>query len=473
MFFRMIYDPRLAEAAYLIGCQKTGEAIIFDPERDIDRYLDVAKQNGLRIVAVAETHIHADFLSGAREFAERGATVYVSAMGAPDWSSRWLNQKRGGGSYAHKELRDGDSFVIGNIRFTAMHTPGHTPEHMCYLVVDQGGGANEPMGIVTGDFVFVGDLGRPDLLESAAGVEGIAKPSAHALWKSARRFLADLPDWLQVWPAHGAGSACGKALGAVPQSTVGYERRFNPALRLANEEHRFVDFILEGQPEPPTYFARMKKENRDGPAVLGDLPKPKKLDGQELLRVAGDAQVLDVRSWGDFRQGHVRGSLFTPLDNSFPTVAGSYVDPAKDVVLVVDPGKLDAAIRDLVRVGIDRVVAWAEPSALAGLPLVQSKEVSAKDAQAIVDRGASFILDVRRAGEYAAGHIEGATNIAHTRLSVRLADIPKDKPILCHCKAGGRSAYVTALLERHGYDVTNMAGGFDAWAAAGQKLASV
>ncbi|MFO0827846.1 MAG: rhodanese-like domain-containing protein [Phycisphaerales bacterium] len=471
MFFRMIYDSRLAQAAYLIGCQRTGEAIVFDPERDVDRYIDIARQNGLRIVAVAETHIHADFLSGARELAERtGATVYVSGAGAPDWTSRWLTQKRGGGAYPHRELADGDSFRIGNIDFVAMHTPGHTPEHMIYLVVDRGGGANEPMGVVTGDFVFVGDLGRPDLLETAAGVEGQAKPSAHALWKSARRFLGDLPDWLQVWPAHGAGSACGKALGAVPQSTVGYERRFNPALRAADEERRFVDFILEGQPEPPTYFARMKRENRDGPNVLGGLPKPRKLDGTELARLATTAQVLDVRSWSEFRQGHLRGALFTPLDNSFPTVAGSYADPAQDVVLVVDASKLDESIRNLVRVGIDRVVAWAEPSALAGLQLVASKEVDVKTAQRWVEERRPFVLDVRRAGEFAAGHIDGALNIAHTRLSARLNDVPKNQPILCHCKAGGRSAYATALLERHGFDVTNMAGGFDAWLALGEPV---
>ncbi len=471
MFFRNIYDSRLAQAAYLIGCQRTGEAIVIDPERDVDRYIDLARQNGLRIVAVAETHIHADFLSGARELAERvGATVYVSGMGGTDWTSRWLTQKRGGGAYIHRELRDGDTFKVGNIDFVAMHTPGHTPEHVSYLVVDRGGGANEAMGVITGDFVFVGDLGRPDLLETAAGIEGVARPSAHALWQSANRFLRDLPDWLQVWPAHGAGSACGKALGAVPQSTVGYERRFNPALRVASDEHRFIDFILEGQPEPPTYFARMKRENRDGPAVLGELPKPRQIDGAELVRLASSAQVLDVRPWSEFRQGHVRGSLFTPLDSSFPTVAGSYADPALDIVLVVDATKLDEVVRNLVRVGIDRVVAWAEPSSIAGVPFVTSKEVDVQTARRLVDGHATFVLDVRRATEFAEGRIEGATNISHTRLAARLKDIPKGSPILCHCKAGGRSAYATAFLERHGYDVTNMAGGFDAWAKAGEPV---
>ncbi|MFT3881547.1 MAG: MBL fold metallo-hydrolase [Gemmatales bacterium] len=220
MFLRMVYDDKLAEAAYLIGCQKTGDAIVIDPQRDVDRYETLAAANGLRIVAVAETHIHADFLSGARELAEKGAKVYVSDEGDADWKYQWLNLKTGGGSYAYQLLKDGDTFKVGNIEFKAVHTPGHTPEHLSYMVTDRGGGADKPLGVATGDFVFVGDLGRPDLLESAAGVVGKADSSAHQLYQTVRKFM-DWPDYLQVWPAHGAGSACGKALGAVPQSTVG------------------------------------------------------------------------------------------------------------------------------------------------------------------------------------------------------------------------------------------------------------
>ncbi|MFM8639476.1 MAG: MBL fold metallo-hydrolase, partial [Planctomycetota bacterium] len=252
MLLRQIEDPKLAQYAYLIGCQRTGEAIVFDPERDVDRYVAIAAANGLRIVAVAETHIHADFLSGARELAERtGAHVYVSGQGGPEWQSRWV------GPYKHTLLADGTEFRVGNIGFRAVHTPGHTPEHMSFLVTDHGGGATGPIGMVTGDFVFVGDLGRPDLLESAAGVEGIAEPSARELWRSASRFVT-LPAHLQVWPAHGAGSASGKALGAIPQSTVGSEVANSPALKLVGDETAFVKDILSGQPEPPLYFARMK-----------------------------------------------------------------------------------------------------------------------------------------------------------------------------------------------------------------------
>ena len=229
MFFRQIYDEGLAQAAYLIGCQKTGDAIVIDPARDIDRYVDLAARNDLKIVAVTETHIHADFLSGSRELAEQtGARLYVSDEGSADWKYGWLE------AYDHVLIKNDDRFRVGNIEFRVVHTPGHTPEHVAFLVTDVGGGADSPMGALTGDFVFVGDVGRPDLLETAAGIQGVKEDSARDLFRSANGFLG-LEDYMQVRPAHGAGSACGKALGAVPQSTVGYERQFNPALRLTNE----------------------------------------------------------------------------------------------------------------------------------------------------------------------------------------------------------------------------------------------
>jgi hydroxyacylglutathione hydrolase len=267
MYFRQIFDPELAQYAYIIGCQATGEALVIDPERDIDRYVEIAGEEGLRIVAVTETHIHADFLSGAREFAEQhGVKLYLSDEGDENWKYFWAKDS----DYDVTFLKDGDVFDVGNIRIRAVHTPGHTPEHVSFLVTDRGGGASEPMGIASGDFVFVGDLGRPDLLETAAGVAGAREPSARRLFDSTKRFLA-LDDHVQVWPGHGAGSACGKALGAVPQSTVGYERRFNAGLSF-DEEQSFVDAILDGQPEPPIYFARMKELNKSGVPILGDPP---------------------------------------------------------------------------------------------------------------------------------------------------------------------------------------------------------
>lgn len=476
MFLRMVYDEKLAEAAYLIGCQRTGEAIVIDPERDVDRYERLAAANGLRIVAVAETHIHADFISGARELAERGAMAYLSDEGDADWKYQWLDRKPGGGSYSHRLLRDGDAFMVGNIELKAIHTPGHTPEHLCYMVTDRGGGADRPMGVVTGDFVFVGDLGRPDLLESAAGLAGKADPSAHRLFATVQKFMA-WPDYLQVWPGHGAGSACGKALGAVPTTTVGYERMFNPAVRAARSEREFVDFILDAQPEPPLYFARMKRDNKMGPKVLGGVPVPRQLGTEELQGLDGRASaIVDTRSWADFRAGHVPGALHLPLNASFTTDAGSLIDEHEQIVLVVEQARVDEAVRDLIRIGLDRIVGWCDPAQLkahraAGGRMESTQERAVADAQGMVASKGAFVLDVRRGAEHASGHIAGSANIAHTRLLSRLAEVPRDRHILVHCRSGGRSARACSLLQKHGYECTNLAGGFLAWEQAGAPVA--
>lgn len=468
MFMRMIYDEKLAQAAYLIGCQKTGEAVVIDPERDVDRYIDLAKENGLRIVATAETHIHADFVSGSRELAERvGAKVYVSDEGDADWKYQWLDKKLGGGSYDYQLLKDGDTFHIGNIEFQALHTPGHTPEHIVFLVTDHGSGATEPIGLVTGDFVFVGDLGRPDLLETAAGQKGAMEPSAKRLYKSVQ-MLYDLPDYVQIWPAHGAGSACGKALGAVPMSTVGYERLFNPAIAAASSEQGFVDFILAGQPEPPVYFANMKRDNKIGPPVLGKLPIPPRIGVDELRKVdASKVAIIDTRNWEQFRSGHVPGSLSFPLNRSFNTDAGSMVKDTEDIYLVIEESKLEEAVRDLIRIGLDRIKGWCAPADVAGASgMATINEVDVEDAVGLVEGHSVNVLDVRRATEFAEGHIPGATNIAHTRLSTRLAEVPRDRKLLVNCRSGVRSSRASAYLQRAGYDILNLKGGYLAWEKA-------
>jgi len=455
MFFRQIPDPHLAQYAYLIGCQRTGEALLVDPERDVDRYLELAAEEGLRIVGVAETHIHADFLSGARELAERlDVTLYLSAAGGPEWQSEWAQ----GGRYNVRPLRDGDVFTIGGIELQTLHTPGHTPEHVCFLVVDRGAGANEPIGIFTGDFVFAGDLGRPDLLETAAGQSGAKEPAARALFRSVQRFL-ELPDHLQVWPAHGAGSACGKALGAVPTSTVGYERRFNAAIAAAGRgEDAFVAAILDGQPEPPLYFGRMKRLNNEGVPLLGALPRPRTLTVNALIeRARGNgAVVLDARrDRRAFMRGHVQGSLHAPFDKSFPTIAGSYVEPEQVVYLVIDRDRVDHAVRDLVRIGLDRVAGYVTPAALAayaeaGGPLRSTEVIDFDGVRRRYRQPDVAVLDVRSAVEYGAGHVEGAINVPHTRLAAQLERIPKDKDVLVYCRSGGRAAAASALLERAG-----------------------
>jgi len=468
VFFRQINDRKLAQYSYLIGCQATREAIIVDPMRDVDQYVNAAAAEGLKLVAAAETHIHADFLSGARELAERGLTIYVSAEGGADWQSNWLK----GSSYAHRLLHNGDHFMVGRIRFDAWYTPGHTPEHMCYLVSDTPAGASIPMGLISGDFVFVGDVGRPDLLETAAGHAGSMEPGARALYQSIGAFRALNPS-IQLWPGHGAGSACGKALGAVPMSTVGYELAANRSIAAATDPDAFTAYILEGQPEPPLYFARMKRDNRDGPALAGEIHEPRLIPATKLADLAGatGVAVLDTRSWDEYRHAHLPGALFTPLNSQFNTIAGCYVPEKMPIVLVVDEKRVREAMIDLIHVGLDQVIGYATPEMFTAYA-VKGKtsaiaQIEPDEMEKSVASGA-FLLDVRRSAEIAeSGRMAGGHNIAHTRLLERIAEVPRTQPIVIHCSTGSRSRYAAGLLDRMGYRVTNVTDGFDAWKSKG------
>jgi hydroxyacylglutathione hydrolase len=461
MYFRQIFDERLAQYAYIVGCQQKKEALVIDPERDIDRYVRLARADGLEIVAVAETHIHADFLSGVREFAERyGTHAYLPGHTPPDWEYHWIRDPKLDGRITR--LMHSDTFTIGNIEVKAVHNPGHTPEHTSYLITDRGAGADEPMGLATGDFVFVGDLGRPDLLETAAGIAGVMRPSAMQLYRSTVDFLA-LPDYLQVWPGHGAGSACGKALGAIPETTVGYERRFSPAIAAARQgEEPFVDFILEGQPEPPPYFARMKKLNKEGPPLLGTIPAPQRRLIADLAAAAQreGAVVLDARrDRQDFHRGHLPGSICAPLNKAFPTIVGSYALPEQEIWLVAAEADVEECVLNCIRIGYDRVVGFATDADLAeyaarggvmqSIPTIDFAEVRRR-----IETEDVRVLDVRYASEHATmGRVPDAQNIAHTRLRLRLGEVPKDRPLIVHCEAGGRSGSAASLLQKHGYEV--------------------
>ncbi|BCX50095.1 MBL fold metallo-hydrolase [Haloferula helveola] len=467
MFLRQITDSSLAQNAYLIGCQRTGEAVVIDPERDVDRYIRIAEENDLRLSAVADTHIHADYLTGARELIERHkAKGYLSAEGGEEWQFEWAKGQEG-----VTLLHDGDSFRVGNIEIKAILTPGHTPEHMSFLVIDHGSGAKEPMAILSGDFIFVGDVGRPDLLESAAGQAGAMEPSARVLFESLRR-TSELPGFLQVLPAHGAGSACGKALGAVPTSVLDYERRHNAAFRLAleGEENEFVGTILDGQPEPPLYFARMKRDNRSGPALLpdGKLPEPSRIQAGDLANWIGAERrtILDLRrDRAAFMERHLQGALFAPIGGShFSFAAGSYVDEDDEILLLVeDDEDVDQAVRELVRIGLDRVVAWIPVvEALKDDALAQrirriptSELASSMDA----DEGSS-VIDVRGAGEHAARHVKGSINVAHTRLAARLDEVPSEGTLLVHCASGMRASLAAAYLASTGREVVHVDGPF-------------
>ncbi|MDQ8168425.1 MAG: MBL fold metallo-hydrolase [Gemmatimonadota bacterium] len=470
MFFRELYDQSLAQASYVIGCQATGEAIVIDPLRDPAPYLEVARAEGLRITHVTETHIHADFVSGARELrAASGARLYLSAEGGADWQYAFAAEDDA------VLLHDGDRIMVGNIALDVLHTPGHTPEHLSFVVTDTPRAAG-PMGIVTGDFVFVGDVGRPDLLERAAGLADTMEAGARTLFRSLQRFRT-LPDHLQIWPGHGAGSACGKALGAVPSSTVGYEKRANWGVA-ATDEAAFVAAVLEGQPEPPRYFAAMKRINRDGPPIIGGAPAMPTLTADAVLAPARDDRwVIDLRRADAFAAGHLEGSLSVPFSKSFSTWIGSIIPVEHELILMAPAGEsggppaaVTQAARDLFRIGFDRITGWVDAAdALAawqrdGRPLHAALQYPVDSLAArMAGATAITIVDVRGRTEWDAGHLPGATHIPLGDLRQRAAELPAG-PLYVHCQSGARSAVATSLLHRLGRsDAIDVQGGFAAW----------
>lgn len=464
MLLRQIFDPYLAQYAYLVGCPRTGEALIIDPERDIDRYKKLAAENNLRIKAVAETHIHADFVSGTREFAQDpDVRFYLSAEGGTDWSYRWAKAHTGPGAHF---LKHGDHFMVGKIKVEAVHTPGHTPEHLSYLITDIGGGADQPIALASGDFVFVGDVGRPDLLETAAGTKGAREPAARALQKSLHNRLTPFADYLQILPGHGAGSACGKSLGAVPTSTLGYERKYNAALKLAlRDADAFVKDVLTGQPEPPLYFATMKRVNRDGIAVTGGAPKPPHLNAGDFSRHASDraVRILDAREDREvFDTAHVARAIHAPLRSPlFSTASGSYLDANDNILLVLENADdADLAARQLYRIGFDRILGWisADEAKRARLFTAQVERIAFEDFDAADALHEGEIIDVRSTSEYESGHLDGARSFPYTRLKTRLDELPKDKRLFVHCATGKRASLAVSFLRAEGFDAVHVDG---------------
>lgn len=472
MFLKRFYDEKLAQAAYLVGCQATGEALVIDASRDIDPILDAAASEGLRVTRVTETHIHADFVSGSRELARRtGARPHLSDEGGRDWRYGWGEEE---GAVL---LKDGSVIEVGNLRLEVIHTPGHTPEHVVFLLTDTAG-ADRPMGIFTGDFVFVGDVGRPDLLEKAAKVAGTMEAGARSLFRSLRK-LDHHPDWLQLWPGHGAGSACGKGLGAVPQTTLGYERLFNPGLTISDED-AFVAWVLEGQPEPPAYFAEMKRVNRDGPTVLGHRTSPAPLmDTTVDALLAEGVPVVDIRPAGAFAAGHLPGTLNIPLNRAFTTWAGSLLPYDRDFVLLAeDADAASEAGRDLAMIGLDRVRGYLPaPVGAHGDPRgIELQELPLVTPDVLRRRLAAgdgvMVVDVRGRSEWDAGHIPGAHHVPLGELSDRLAELPRDASLVLSCRTGARSAIGASILQAQGFEkVANLTGGYSEWVSGGHPVA--
>lgn len=475
MLIKRFYHDGLAQASYLVGCQRLGEALVVDANRDADQYIAAATANGLRITHVTETHIHADYLSGSRELAfHTGARLLLSAEGGADWQYAFAAQA--GATLLH----DGDSFMVGNIRVDVVHTPGHTPEHLTFVVTDTTA-TPHPVGALTGDFIFVGDVGRPDLLERAANVAGTMRAGAAQLYASLQRFAATYPDHLQLWPGHGSGSACGKALGAVPQTTLGYEKLVNWAFH-APHEAAFIESVLEGQPDPPRYFATMKRLNRDGPPVLGSAPRLTHRAAPELEPVLNHGGiVIDIGSASEFASGYVPGTINIPLNRAFVGWAGWILPYDRDVYLLSrdhDDTSVRAAASELAMIGLDRVAGWFGSDATSAWTwkngdLATVPQVAPEELARLRGHDRVVLLDVRNQDEWDAGHIEGAEHVPLGRLLERYPTLPVHgaSRVIVQCQSGTRSAIGASLLRAKGVAAENLRGGIVEWEREGHPVA--
>ncbi|MCE3278760.1 MAG: Rhodanese-like protein [Bacteroidetes bacterium] len=466
MFFQHIYDKSLAQASYFIGCQKSGVAAVIDAKRDVDTYIEIAKQNNMKITHIFETHIHADFLAGSRELAAlTGADMYLSDEGGEGWEYE----------FPHKGVKDKDVIKLGNLLFEILHTPGHTPESISLLLTDTPA-SMEPVMLFTGDFVFVGDVGRPDLLEKAAGMKGTQEIGAKQMYDSIKKFDA-LSDFIQVWPGHGAGSACGKSLGSVPSTTVGYEKARNWAFQYDKDEKGFIKYLLTDQPEPPKYFAKMKTLNKTERPLLTSVPKLKQLSAAELKEaIAKGIKVIDARAKADFAAGFIPGSINIEGNNSFATWAGWFLNYEEQFILLADESQLDDLTRKLMRVGLDNIYgyipstnSWLE----SGGNLEKAKVITLSEFKPLLKDKDLEIIDVRNATEFNAGHIAGAKHVFVGTILDNLDKISKDKKVVIHCQSGARAAIAYSLLAKKGYkNVSNYSGGMSEWINEGNSIVS-
>ncbi len=468
MLFERFEVKGLAHYSYAVGCQTAGEMAIVDARRDVDVYIEFAAAQGMRITHVLETHIHADYASGAHALAaETGATLYVSGHDSGEIFEV---------NFPHTDMSNGDEVTLGAVRLRALHTPGHTPEHLSFLVFDGARSAEVPELMLSGDFLFVGSLGRPDLLGEKAKLS-----LARAMFGSVRDRIADLPDGLEVHPAHGAGSMCGAGMSGRAYSTLGYERIANPFLDPKLSEDAFVDKLIGCVPPFPDYYRRMKALNSEGPAVLDGLPGQVAVAADEFQRLAEAGHlVIDLRDQLSFGAGHVPGALGIGAGPNLSTWA-AWVVPPDAPLLLVGNGAEDAegAARSLVRVGLDDIRGflaggmneWEQ----AGLETETLPQLRPQELSSELGNGSEpNVVDVRSDAEWSAGHIDGAVHIMGEEISKRLAEVPdSDLPLALVCGSGYRSTVAASVLRRAGYErVINVTGGMDAWSRAGLPVSA-
>lgn len=436
MFFKQFYDNHLSQASYLVGCQRTGEAIIIDPVRDLTKYMEVADSEGFKITQAAETHIHADFASGIRDVAARlNANIYVSGEGDDQLSYKNMPEHT-------NFVKNQDIIQVGNIKLEVLHTPGHTPESISFLLTDEGGGSSVPMGLFSGDFIFVGDIGRPDLLEKSVQMEGTTEIGAKQMYQSIEG-IKDLPDYIQIWPGHGAGSPCGKALGAIPMSTLGYEKINNWAFNVTDES-KFVEQLTSNQPAPPHHFAQMKKINQFGMSMYQPYNVYPSLDN---VRIA-----FDLRSKEAFHGGHTVGTINIPYNKNFINQIGWYLDYEKSIDLIGDKSTVEQATHTLQLIGFDNVSGYCLPKSEILTQSIHSVDMTGKE---------EHVLDVRNDEEWNNGHLDQAVNIPHGKLLKENIPFNNEDKIYVHCQSGVRSSIAVGILENKGFEnVVNIREGY-------------
>lgn len=454
LFFKQFKKPGLAQLAYLIGDTKAGVAAIIDPCRDIQEYLDAAREAGLRITHAIETHIHADFVSGTLEM--------KNAVGAEIVGGKTEDYE-----FELTQVTEGDSVELGKVRLEALHTPGHTPEHMSFLLFDDEQG-DEPVGVFTGDTLFNQDVGRPDLVGDDGG-----KANARDLYKSIFDKLLPLGDRVEVYPCHGAGSACGKSIGDRDQTTIGNERKFSEALKERTEDE-FVEWLLAGMPEPPTHYSRLKKVNAVGAPLAGMClapPEPLDPDRFEILAKKSGHLILDTRSMLAFGGGHIKGALNIPLKPQMVSWAGWMLDPEMHLLLVVESQRDVMPVREhLFRIGIDKVEGYLhsgmESWQNSARPLESVKQWTVRELERNRHDMSLTILDVRADEEWEAGRVPGAIHRYVPHLEEKINEIPSDKPVATYCGTGYRATIAAGILKKHGFEVINIPGSWKAWNAA-------
>ena len=458
MFLQQFFVRGLGHASYLVGDADAGLAAVVDPRRDVDAYLDLARAEGLRIVEILETHVHNDYVSGAEELRQRtGATVRASTIAAL--------------TRPHEAIADGDELHLGSLRFRVLATPGHTPDHVSFAVADLSRSTDDWV-LFAGGALLVGTAARPDLL---GGPEEAARAAA-VEFATLRDRIAPLPDWVELYPTHGAGSLCGSGIGGKRWSTIGYERRHNPAL-LQPDADAFRRFILTDQPTVPAYWRRMRAQNQAGAAPLAGLGEPRPMTVEAVEHAAGhDAVVVDARDPEVFAAGHIPGSFGIGLRDTFGTWVGSVVPADRELILVLThDDDVAAALAQLRRAGYDRVAGYLvggfDAWQASGNDIARLDTRTADDLASQIASGAVRVLDVREANEWRAGHIAGAIHIPGGALPRRLDEVPSDRPLAVVCAGGYRSTVAASLLERAGRDhLINMIGGVTAYEAAGHAL---